>query len=170
MGLEVEDRLKVYELEREQWVPRPLTEVFDFFSRAEHLGRITPPWLNFRIRTPVPIEMRVGALIDYTIRLAGLPLAWRTRITHWQPESRFVDEQVRGPYAHWHHTHTFASHDRGVLVADRIRYALPLGPLGRVAHALALRPALCAIFDYRFRSIRELLGGRFTPPTPRPRS
>jgi len=152
--------MKIYELERDQWVPRPLPEVFDFFSRAENLGRITPDWVNFRIRTPVPIEMREGALIDYTIRLVGIPLSWRTRITRWEPESSFVDEQVRGPYALWHHTHTFARRDGGVLVGDRVRYALPLGPLGRAAHALAVGSALDAIFDYRFRCIQSLLCGR----------
>jgi ligand-binding SRPBCC domain-containing protein len=158
VGHEVDDRVKVYELERDQWVPRPRPEAFDFFSRAENLGHITPPWVNFRIHTPVPIEMRRGALIDYTIRLAGMPLRWRTRVTHWEPECCFVDEQVLGPYALWQHTHRFVSHDAGVLVTDRVRYALPLGPLGRAAHALAVRAALGAIFDHRFRSIRFLLG------------
>jgi ligand-binding SRPBCC domain-containing protein len=149
--------MKIYELERDQWVPRPLSEVFDFFSRAENLSRITPAWLHFRIRSPLPIEMRQGALIDYTIRLAGVPLRWRTRVTHWEPQRRFVDEQLRGPYALWQHTHTFAAHEGGVLVTDRVRYALPLGLLGRAAHALAVRSALAAIFDFRFQSIRDLL-------------
>jgi ligand-binding SRPBCC domain-containing protein len=160
VGLEVEDLMKIYELERDQWVPGALSEVFDFFSRAENLARITPDWVNFRILTPVPIEMHQGALIDYTIRLAGIPLGWSTRITCWEPGSRFVDEQIRGPYALWHHTHTFVRHDGGVLVGDRVRYALPLGPLGRAAHALAVGSALDAIFDHRFRSIRSLFGGR----------
>lgn len=158
--------VRVYELLREQWVPRPLSEVFDFFSRAENLGRITPPWVHFRIRSPVPIEMHEGALIDYTIRLAGLPLRWRTRVSHWEPEKRFVDEQLRGPYALWQHAHGFVQHDGGVLVTDRVRYALPMGPLGRLAHALAVRSALSAIFDHRFRSIRDLLGGSPSPPLP----
>jgi ligand-binding SRPBCC domain-containing protein len=149
--------VKTYLLEREQWIPRPLPIVFDFFARAENLGRITPPWMHFRIRTPLPIEMGMGARIDYTIRLAGLPMRWRTRITQWDPGRRFADAQERGPYALWEHTHEFAARDGGVLVADRVRYALPLGPLGRAAHALAVRATLAAIFDHRFRRIRALL-------------
>jgi ligand-binding SRPBCC domain-containing protein len=149
--------MQTYLLEREQWIPRPLTEVFGFFARAENLGRITPPWLGFRIRTPLPIEMLVGARIDYTIRLAGLPLRWRTRIDVWEPERLFVDVQERGPYALWEHTHTFVPHAGGVLMGDRVRYALPFGWLGRVTHGLAVRSALAAIFDYRFQLVRELL-------------
>ena len=152
--------MKTYLLEREQWIPRPLPEVFEFFSRAENLGRITPAWLHFRIRSPLPIPMREGAPIEYTIRLAGLPLRWRTRITLWQPQTRFVDEQESGPYALWRHTHDFEPLGAGVLMTDHVRYALPLGALGQLAHALAVRAALAAIFDHRFRCIRELLPAR----------
>jgi len=150
--------MKTYLLEREQWVPRPLGSVFDFFSRAENLAQLTPPWMYFRIRTPTPVEMKVGAYIDYTIRLAGVPMHWRTRVTVWEPERYFADIQESGPYARWEHEHTFTERGEGVLVADRVRYALPLGPLGRAVHALAVRASLCAIFDYRFQRIRELLG------------
>jgi ligand-binding SRPBCC domain-containing protein len=149
--------MKTYSLHREQWIPRPLSTVFDFFARAENLGQITPPWLNFRIHTPLPLEMRVGARIDYTIRLAGLPLRWRTRIVAWEPQRHFVDVQERGPYALWEHTHEFCAHGAGVLVTDRVRYALPCGALGRAAHAFAVRAALAAIFDFRFDRIRALL-------------
>ena len=150
--------MKIYRLEREQWVPRPLASVFDFFSRAENLARLTPPWMYFRIRTPMPIEMKVGAHIDYTIRLLGVPMNWRTRITVWEPERYFADIQESGPYALWEHEHTFTERGEGVLVADRVNYALPLGPLGRAVHAMAVRASLTAIFDYRFQRIRELLG------------
>lgn len=149
--------MKTYLLEREQWIHRPLPEVFGFFARAENLGRITPPWMHFRIRTPLPIEMRVGARIDYTIRLAGVPVRWRTRIVAWEPMRHFEDVQERGPYALWEHAHHFAAREGGVLMADRVRYALPLGPLGRGVHALAVRAALAAIFDHRFQRIRALL-------------
>lgn len=155
--------MKVYVLEREQWLARPLSRVFDFFSRAENLGPITPAWLHFRIRTPLPIEMRPGARIDYTIRLAGVPLRWRTCITHWEPCRSFVDVQERGPYALWEHAHTFSEQAGGVLVRDRVRYALPAGALGRLAHALAVRAALAAIFDFRYLRVRELLGDGALP-------
>jgi len=149
--------VEVQRLEREQWIGRPRSEVFDFFSRAENLGRITPSWLDFRILTPLPIAMGAGARIDYRIRLAGVPMRWRTRIQVWEPETRFVDVQERGPYALWEHTHEFAPRDGGVVMRDLVRYALPLGPLGRAAHALAVRAALAAIFDHRFAAVRALL-------------
>jgi ligand-binding SRPBCC domain-containing protein len=153
--------VKTHRLEREQWIPHPLPRVFDFFSRAENLGELTPAWLHFRIRTPLPIDMVEGARIEYTIRLAGLPLRWRTRIASWQPPTGFVDEQESGPYALWRHTHRLEPLGDGVLMTDHVLYALPFGPLGRIAHALAVRAALAAIFDYRFQRIRELL-----PPDP----
>lgn len=149
--------MKTYLLEREQSISRSLSETFDFFAQAENLGRITPPWLHFRIRSQLPIQMRVDARIDYTIRLAGVPLHWRTRITAWEPERSFVDIQERGPYALWEHTHLFEPRESGVLMTDRVRYALPLGWLGQAANALAVRSALTAIFDYRFQCIQSLL-------------
>jgi ligand-binding SRPBCC domain-containing protein len=156
--------MQTHVLEREQWIPRPLPEVFDFFSRVENLERLTPAWVHFRIHSQLPIEMRAGALIEYTLRLAGVPLRWRTRVAEWEPERRFVDVQERGPYALWEHTHLFRACDGGVLMGDRVRYALPLGPLGRAAHALAVRASLAAIFDHRFRAIRELFGGAGAAP------
>jgi len=158
--------MKTYRLEREQWIPRPLGIVFDFFARAENLGLITPPWMRFEIRTPLPIEMQTGARIDYTIRLAGLPMGWRTRITRWEPGRCFADVQERGPYALWEHTHRFDAHADGVLISDHVRYALPFGWLGRITHALVVRATLSAIFDHRFERIRELL---IDTPTSEPR-
>lgn len=149
--------MKTYLLERKQWISRSLSETFEFFARAENLGRITPPWLHFRIRSQLPIQMRVDARIDYTIRLAGVPLRWRTRIAAWEPERCFVDVQERGPYALWEHTHLFEPRESGVRMTDRVRYALPLGWLGQAANALAVRSALASIFDYRFQSIQTLL-------------
>jgi len=149
--------VKTYLLERDQLISRSLPETFDFFARAENLERITPPWLHFRIRSQLPIEMRVDAKIDYTIRLAGVPLSWRTRITTWVPERCFIDVQERGPYSLWEHAHFFTPNESGVLMTDRVRYALPLGFLGRMANAVAVRSALAAIFDYRFQCIKILL-------------
>jgi ligand-binding SRPBCC domain-containing protein len=155
--------MKTYLLERDQWIPRPRAAVFDFFSHAENLGAITPPWMHFEICTPLPIEMREGTLIDYRIRLAGIPMRWQTRISLWQPGRRFVDEQMRGPYALWQHTHEFLEKDDGVLMTDRVRYALPLGTLGRIVHALAVQATVSAIFDYRFGRIAELVEGNVAP-------
>ena len=149
--------MKVYVLEREQLVRAPAEEVFDFFSDAGNLERITPGFLGFQILTPRPIEMRKDARIEYRIRIAGVPVRWRTRFSEWESGRGFVDEQESGPYALWHHTHRFEETDRGVLVTDRVRYALPFGPLGRIAHALWVHSALNRIFDHRFREVRALL-------------
>jgi ligand-binding SRPBCC domain-containing protein len=107
--------------------------------------------------------MGKDARIDYRLRLAGVPLRWRTRITRFEPGRGFVDEQERGPYALWEHSHCFEVTDRGVLVSDRVRYALPLGPLGALAHALWVHSALARIFDFRFGRVRELLEGVAEP-------
>ena len=145
-----------YRLEREQWIDESPDRVFEFFSRAENLGLLTPPWMHFRILTPTPIRMGAGTRIDYTIRLGGVPLSWRTRIESWQPGLRFVDVQERGPYRLWRHLHEFRPLARGVLMTDRVDYQLPLGALGRFAHAVFVRATLSAIFDYRFQRIREI--------------
>lgn len=151
--------MRVHEIVTEQFVPRPRAEVFDFFAKPENLAHLTPPWLGFRILTPSPIAMKEGALIDYVVRLGPLPTRWRTLITRYEPPALFVDEQLAGPYSFWHHTHTFAERDGGTLIGDHVRYALPFGPLGEAAHALAIRRQLRAIFAHRRRVLAELYPG-----------
>lgn len=140
---------RVHRLVRTQVVPRPREEVFAFFADASNLGAITPAFLRFRILTPAPVEMRTGAQIDYALSLFGIPLRWRSRITVWEPGVRFVDEQESGPYAYWHHAHEFDSDGESTLVRDVVDYALPMGPLGSLAHALFVGRTLGRIFDYR---------------------
>jgi hypothetical protein len=147
-------------LEREIWVPTPIEEVFAFFSDASNLETMTPDWLRFEIATPTPIAMRAGAMIEYRIRWRFVALRWLTEIVEWSPPFQFVDVQVRGPYKLWHHTHEFEAIDGGTLVRDAVRYVLPLGPLGRVAHQLAVRRDLERVFDYRTRRIVALFGRR----------
>jgi ligand-binding SRPBCC domain-containing protein len=150
--------VKVYLLEREQWIPAPLARVFAFFSDAANLEAITPRWVGFRIRTPLPIAMRPDARIEYTIRLAGVPLRWRTRIVEWKPPHGFVDVQESGPYGLWEHGHTFEDHGAGVLMRDRVRWGLPFGALGRLAY-VPVHAALASIFDHRFAAIRTRFAG-----------
>jgi len=150
--------MRTHLLERTQLVPRPRREVFGFFADAANLERITPSFLRFQIETPLPIEMRAGALIDYRLRLHGVPLRWRTRIEAWEPERFFVDVQLSGPYRSWVHRHEFEDAPGGTRMRDRVEYALPLGPLGSLAHGLFVRRSVGAIFDHRRAAIEELLG------------
>jgi len=148
---------RLHQLSRSQVVARPRSEVFAFFSDAANLEALTPPFLRFRILTPMPIEMRAGARIDYSLSLFGVPVRWRTAIKDWQPGVRFVDEQESGPYALWRHTHEFESLGSSTRVRDVVDYAEPLGPLGFVAHLLFVQRMLDRIFDYRRDAIRALL-------------
>jgi ligand-binding SRPBCC domain-containing protein len=147
-----------HRLEREQWIAASPERVFAFFADAANLEAITPPWLGFRILSPLPVRMERDARIDYALRLGPLPVRWRTRIARWDPPHAFEDVQERGPYALWEHTHEFRPMAGGVLMSDRVRYRLPLGALGRLVHALAVRSLLAAIFDFRSRRIREIFG------------
>ncbi len=144
-------------LTRTMHLPLPRAEVFDFFADAENLARITPPELDFRI-TRTPEVMRAGATIEYKLGLFGVPFGWRTEISTWDPPAVFVDEQRKGPYKTWHHTHTFADEDGGTRINDEVRYALPLWPFGEIALPL-VRVQLNRIFDYRQQAIREILLG-----------
>lgn len=144
-------------LRREQRIGLPLERVFPFFADAANLQHITPQELRFEIETPLPLEMRVGAFIDYRLRLFGVPFRWRTRIAEWTPPHGFLDEQVRGPYALWRHSHRFEPHGDDTVMVDEVRYALPLTPLGEVAHPV-VRRQLDRIFDFRARTVPERLG------------
>lgn len=151
------DRVRLHRLEREQFLPRPPDEAFEFFSDAHNLEAITPPSLRFRIVTPGPIEMREGTLIEYRLRLRGLPLRWLTRIDAWEPGRRFVDRQLHGPYRVWHHTHSFEPAGGGTMMRDVVRYALPLGAVGGLVNLLAVRRELDHIFDFRREAIAARL-------------
>ena len=137
-------------------LPLPREKVFGFFGLATNLQEITPPEINFQILTPGPIVMSAGALIDYTIRLYGVAMKWRTRILAWDPPNRFIDEQLSGPYRLWIHTHRFSETATGTQIDDDVQYALPLQPFGEFAHPL-VRRQLDKIFRYREAAVRRLL-------------
>jgi ligand-binding SRPBCC domain-containing protein len=143
-----------HRLRWETRIPRPLEEVFAVFAEPENLERITPPWLHFRIVSPRPIVMRPGARIDYHLRLHGLPVPWTSEITVWNPPTRFVDEQVRGPYRLWVHEHAFHADGDGTVVSDFVRYAVPGGAL---VNRFFVRPDLDRIFRYRVEALRQIL-------------
>ena len=148
--------MRVRTLTTEQWLPRPIGEVFDFFSDAHNLDVLTPPWLHFRILTPRPIPMTAGTLIDYRLRWRGVPLSWRTEISAWEPPFRFVDQQVRGPYRQWVHEHTFEPQGGGTLMRDRIDYAVSGWLLEPLIAGLIVTRDVERIFAYRRDRMREL--------------
>ncbi len=150
-----------YILTAELVLNRSLEEAFDFFSRAENLEAITPDFLQFRIVTPLPIQMEAGALIDYRLKLHGLPIKWRTEIAAWEPPFRFVDQQLWGPYKRWHHEHTFEAIDADTTLArDEVHY---IPRFGSVVHKLFVMPDLMKIFGYRQDRLAELLGSQSQP-------
>ncbi len=146
-------------LSQEVWLPRPRADVFRFFADAGNLDALTPPWMSFTIVTPRPIDMREGAVIDYRLRIRGVPIHWRTLITRWEPPHCFIDEQVKGPYLQWIHEHTFEecvgpdAARMGTTCRDSIRYKHIGGP---VAQALMVGPDLARVFAYRTLRLQEL--------------
>ncbi len=147
--------MKEHVLEREQWLPRPIDEVFVFFSRPENLQVITPPWLDFRM-VEAPKELSKGSLIRYRLRWRRMPIWWTTQISEWNPPYRFADRELSGPYALWNHEHDLIEHRGGTTMRDRVTYALPFGPVGRLAHWSVVKGDVRKIFDFRAETMRRL--------------
>jgi uncharacterized protein (TIGR01777 family) len=143
-------------LERRQFIPKSVEEVFPFFSKAENLEKLTPDFLNFKILKKSTPEIRKGTLIDYQLKIHGVPVKWRTLIETWEPNVRFTDRQLKGPYSLWHHTHIFESLGSGTLMTDRVLYKVPAGILGRVISGTFVKNDLRKIFDYRFKIIQDI--------------
>lgn len=144
--------MKIREFSTELWLPLPPEKLFPFFADPANLQAITPPWLHFHIVTPLPIKMCAGTLIDYKLRVRGMPLRWRTLIRDWRPPHHFVDEQLRGPYRQWVHEHSFEARDGGTLARDRVRYAVPFDFL---VHRWLVRPDVESIFQFRSEELRR---------------
>ncbi len=148
-----------YYLHRAQWVPGEIADAFAFFEEPHNLSRITPPWLNFTIRSMSTPNIRKGSIITYRVAWMGVPMRWVTLIEEWEPGKRFVDTALVSPYVHWRHEHTFTPTEGGVLLGDTVEYSLPFGPVGTLVHSLVVRRQLEAIFDYRGRVTADLMSG-----------
>ncbi|MBX3395173.1 MAG: SRPBCC family protein [Phycisphaerae bacterium] len=148
------DPVGAFVLDAELHVPQAIDRVFDFFGDAFNLEQITPPFLRFEVLTPRPIPMAEGTLIDYRLKVRGLPMRWRSEITAWEPPFRFVDEQRKGPYRLWRHEHTFQAAEGGTIVRDRVTYRVPGG---RLVNQLFVAPDLRRIFQYRRDALRRVL-------------
>jgi ligand-binding SRPBCC domain-containing protein len=149
--------MKTYWLRKTIWLPQPRAKVFEFFSNPGNLDRLTPAWLNFAIVTPASSKMNQGTLLDYRLRIRGIPVRWQSEIAVWEPPRRFVDRQTKGPYSLWIHEHTFEERDNGTLVGDNVEYAVPGG---RIVQQFLVAPDIERIFDYRHKMLDEL----FNPP------
>tara|TARA_B100000401_G_scaffold48993_1_gene28733 strand:+ start:136 stop:606 length:471 start_codon:yes stop_codon:yes gene_type:complete len=148
--------MKVYKLKFKQVINSSLDDVFSFFSNPENLSKITPEKLGFNILTPTPIKMKEGQLIDYSIKLLGKKIRWRTMITEYIPKVKFVDQQLKGPYSMWHHTHEFRDVDGKVEMTDEIYYVMPFGLLGRLVNFLFVSRDLNNIFKHRVEIINKI--------------
>lgn len=147
-----------YKISHDQLVPQPLEQVFAFFSRAENLEEITPEWLKFQVMSVAPEPIRNGSLIEYRLKLHGLPLRWTSQIVEWDSPHKFVDLQLQGPYKLWRHTHLFIAEGGNTRICDEVLYSLPLGPLGRIAHTLFVRRDVERIFAFRASAVRARFG------------
>lgn len=155
--------MRRFTLTREQYLPLDLATTFAFFADARNLQRLTPPWLRFAILSPAPADLRAGTLIDYRLRIHGVPIHWQSEITVFEPPYWFVDVQRRGPYRRWVHSHTFAAQGDGTLVRDEVDYAVPGGSL---VNRLLVAPDLARIFAYRADRLRAWAGTQRQPAAP----
>lgn len=150
--------MKFHRIKTSVRVPISIEKVFPFFYDVTNLQRITPSELDFKVMTPQPIKIELGAIVDYRLKLFGIPFRWRSVISTWDPPNRFVDEQVSGPYSLWKHTHNFYPDREGTIVEDDVSYGLPLWPLGEIAYPL-VRAQLKRIFTYRQCIIQQIMSG-----------
>lgn len=149
---------RYWQLTMSQWLPLPPAELFPFFADAMNLQAITPKLLSFKVLTPGPIVMKPGTLIDYKLKVRGLPIRWTTRIATWDPPNRFSDEQLKGPYARWHHAHIFTEENGGTRCEDIVEYRPRGGPLAPLINKLFVQGDITKIFAYRTKVLEEKFG------------
>jgi len=145
--------MKTYFLKSSIWLPAPRDRVFRFFGDPKNLQQITPQWLHFTVVRASSPEIGAGTVLDYKLRLRGVPIRWQSEITAWEPPLRFIDEQRRGPYRIWIHQHLFTEKDGGTQVEDLVEYA---APGGRLVHRFLVRPDLEKIFAFRGQALQTL--------------
>ncbi len=154
--MQIKRTIEGHVLEAEQWIPRPVGEVFSFFAQAENLEKLTPAFLGFHVVDMSTKDLEEGTKIRYRLNIHGIPVGWTTEIMEWVPGVRFVDNQLKGPYAVWHHTHTFQAKDGGTLMRDRVLFQLPLGILGDFVAGWLVKRDVRAIFTFRNATIARL--------------
>lgn len=145
--------MRTYRLQTQIWLPQTRAEIFAFFADPRNLERLTPPWLRFAILTRDPIKMKKGTLLDYRLKIRGIPMRWQSEIATWDPPTRFVDRQTRGPYTLWVHEHSFSDDRGGTLVGDNVTYA---PPGGWIVQKFLVAPDLQRIFRYRHQVLQEI--------------
>jgi|YelNatPaOPRAMG01_1025707.scaffolds.fasta_scaffold00094_58 ligand-binding SRPBCC domain-containing protein len=148
----------MYNFKQEQYINKSLSKLFPFFERPENLSKLTPSWLSFKIKTPLPIQMKEGATIEYSIKLFGIPMNWKTEIIKYSPPFLFIDEQKKGPYKKWVHTHSFEEINGKVLMKDKIDYDLYGGILKHLIHKFFVKPLINKIFEFRKITIEKEFG------------
>ena len=155
--------MRTYQLRKSIWLAQPRAKVFEFFSNPGNLDRLTPAWLKFAILTPETSQLKQGTLLDYRLRIRGMPIHWQSEIAVWEPPHRFVDRQTKGPYSLWVHEHTFEERNNGTLVGDNVEYAVPGGT---IVQKFLVAPDLERIFDYRHQILENLFNpAKITPTT-----
>jgi ligand-binding SRPBCC domain-containing protein len=153
--------MRTYQLQTSLWLPQPRQWIFAFFSDPKNLERITPPWLHFEILSPTELAVDRGTRIDYRLRIRGLPIRWQSEIMIWEPPTRFVDQQIRGPYRLWVHEHTFSDHKGGTIAGDNVVYAVPGGTL---VQKIFVAPDLDRIFHYRRATLVHIFNPKKLQP------
>jgi uncharacterized protein (TIGR01777 family) len=140
-----------------QFINKGIDQVYDFFAKPDNLSAITPPYLDFRILKVSDKQVQKDTLIDYRLKLHGLPIRWKTLIKEWEPGYQFVDFQLKGPYRYWHHRHVFIEVPGGTAIIDRVDYSRPRGVLGSLAAGRFVKKDVTGIFDYRREAIDRLI-------------
>ena len=145
----------MYIFESKLVIDKPIYEVFEFFCKAENLQKLTPPTLNFKILSELPIEMKKGSRINYRIKLYGVPVIWKTEITKWDPPFEFEDTQLKGPYKLWKHRHIFKDLGDKTEMTDIVEYNPKGFPFNTILDKLIVKKEIEKIFNYRTEKINQ---------------